>query len=364
MTLFTVAGARAPLRCPDSGMERSAMARYIPILRWKRGERVGIKNLTAKQRENVYPLFVLGESPFVGKEPKNKPPVSAGDAFVSDLKESWGANWCHIDASAAPHAGGGPHPLVAIAKSAAAHGLHFVPATRLGATSNYQAAVKAVSGSAGVALRVTLEEMTSASTWSSSWDHAFKDTDLIVDFAETTSTVHGLGASLVHAFETLHAAGRWRTVTVAGTSMPDNFTGLAKGLHTIPRLEQAIWKKLVAASLPYQVDYGDYATVPLHPPPATIKWGYPINARYTLETEFLICRGVGTTGKGGVDMDVQLLQHAKSIVAYSRRGAIADCWADSRIDQIAKGVQESGNLESWVQIGVNRHIAKVRATIK
>lgn len=340
------------------------MVRYIPVLRWKRGERVGIKNLTPKQRESVYPLFVLGSSPLAGKTPKNKPPIAAPDVFVNDLKECWGTNWCHIDASAVPHSGAGPHPIVAISRSAITQGVSFVPATKLSAPSAYQVAVKSISTSTGVALRVTLGEMTSASTWVPTWIHALKDTDLIVDFEGSVSTVHGLGSALDHAFKTLHDAENWRSVTVVGTSMPDNFTGYSKGLHTIQRLELAIWKRLSAAGLPYQVDYGDYATVPLNPPPATIKWGYPINARYTLETEFLICRGVGTTGKGGVDMNVQLLQHAKSIAAYSKRGSIADCWADTKIGQIATGAKDPGNLESWVQIGVNRHIAKVRATVK
>ena len=98
------------------------------------------------------------------------------------------------------------------------------------------------------------------------------------------------------------------------------------------------------------------------PPPAGIKWGFPINVRYTLPQDFLICRGVSTTGYGGVDMDKQLVGHAKDIVSYSGRHRIS-CWGDGEIDNIASGKTSQGNLETWVQISVNRHIELTRQQI-
>jgi hypothetical protein len=176
-------------------------------------------------------------------------------------------------------------------------------------------------------------------------------------------TVAALGAAVTHTFATLHAANQWRTVTVSGTSMPENFSGYVAGLHTIARAEWNLWQGLAAAALPYRIDYGDYATVATVPAPAGIAWGYPINVKYTLNTDFLICRGVGTTGYGGVDMDRQLLGHAGRIVAYPTRGRIATCWADQKIEDIVSGRDSPGNLESWVQISVSRHIELVRSRL-
>jgi hypothetical protein len=144
--------------------------------------------------------------------------------------------------------------------------------------------------------------------------------------------------------------------------MPENFGGFLAGLHTIPRDEVHLWAALAKAGLPYRIDFGDYATPPIAEPPPAIAWGYPINVRYTLAQEFLICRGVKTTGFGGVDMEPQLIGHAKSIVAYSQRGRI-HCWADDLIDQIAATSQGQGNLETWVHIGINRHIELVRSLL-
>jgi hypothetical protein len=144
--------------------------------------------------------------------------------------------------------------------------------------------------------------------------------------------------------------------------MPENFGGMKAGLHTIERAELALWHQLLQSSLPYRIDYGDYATVPIIPAPSAIAWGYPINVRYTLPTKFLICRGVQTTGEDGVDLDEQLIGHAKSIKKYRSRNRV-DCWSDKTNDKIAEEEEKPGNLETWVKIAVNRHIELVRSTI-
>jgi hypothetical protein len=187
--------------------------------------------------------------------------------------------------------------------------------------------------------------------------------DLIADFSNHVGTVSALGAALDHAFVHFHSGASWRSVTVAGTSMPDNFSGFTAGTHSIQRREFALWQHLSSPGLPYDLDYGDYATVPVNAPPPGIKWGFPINVRYTRVADFLICRGVATTGYGAVDMDVQLLGHAQTIVAAPNRARLAHCWADNQIDQIAAGTAGPGNLESWVRLSVNRHIERVRASL-
>ena len=142
--------------------------------------------------------------------------------------------------------------------------------------------------------------------------------------------------------------------------MPENFMKYDKDdTHLIERLEWTLWQQLISMSLPYRLDYGDYATIAIGPPPADIRWGFPINVRYTLPTQFLICRGVRTRGEGAKDMDKQLIGHAITITNYKKRDRL-DCWADDTIDKIAAKDEKPGNLEYWVQIALNRHITRVR----
>jgi hypothetical protein len=196
--------------------------------------------------------------------------------------------------------------------------------------------------------------------WSRNWPHAPNETDLIVDLEDNVATVSDLGSVLDLAFRNLHGAGKWRSVTVAGTSMPENFGDYeTDDTHLIERVEWTLWQHLIALSLPYQLDYGDYTTVPITGAPSEARAGFPINVRYTLPTQFLICRGVRTRGLGSRDQGTQLTAHAKTIANYRGRNR-ANCWADNTIDKIAARKEGPGGLTHWVTIGVNRHIARVR----
>ena len=338
------------------------MAQYTPILRWKRGERVGVQRLTPAGKTDVTPLFLIAPDQFKEKPATASAPVrSAAEALAAELKTAWGTTPFYLDASALVPSAAHTNPLVDIANAARVIGLQLIPATRLTATAAYQADVLAVAtvDTRGVALRVDMQGLTSAASWTTAWPHALGATDLIADFADQIGVVAALGAAVNTAFSSLHSATLWRSVTVAGSSIPANLTGYAAGLHPIIRSEWSLWDQLNSASLPYQIHFGDYATIPLAAPPAGIDWGFPISVRYTLPGHFLICRGVGTTGFGGVTMDVQLSGHATSITMYAHRNALAHCWGDQRIDAIAGG-GSPGNLESWVQISTNRHIEITR----
>lgn len=335
------------------------------MLRWKRGERWGLRQVRPATKARVRPLFVVGPGQFRGRQPTaSRPAVSAGQTIAQEVANDWGSIPFFMDASSLPPQAVAPHPLIDIAAHCVQLGLQLIPATHLAATPQYQQAVITVAQQQrrGAAIRVDLQGMTSAGTWAPRWPLPLAETDLIVDFGDNVNTVAALGTSLDHAFSSLHGAGQWRTVTVVGTSMPENFSGFIAGLHTIARVELALWQRLSAIGLSYGLDYGDYATVPVIPPPSGIAWGYPINVRYTLPTDFLICRGVGTTGIGAVDMDQQLIGHAQSIVAYAARSPMA-CWADARVDAIAAGAETPSNLEHWVRIGVNRHLELTRLNL-
>ena len=46
--------------------------------------------------------------------------------------------------------------------------------------------------------------------------------------------------------------------------MLENFKGYDQGTFTIERVEYTLWQHLLSLRLPYQLDYGDYATVRLN----------------------------------------------------------------------------------------------------
>lgn len=341
------------------------MARYIPQLRWKRGERNALFNLSPLGKTNVSPLFLLGTDQFKPKKATAlKQPVPASVVIAQDVATCWGSTPFYFDASSIADVSGYPHRFEAIATECRNLGLQMIPATRLGVSKSYLAAVQSIAAidSRGISLRIDLQEMTSLSTWVAGWPFQMQETDLLIDFGDQAGTIATLGDALNIAFRSLHGGSNWRSVTTVGTSMPANFTGMRQGAHTIKRHEKFIWEQLVAFGLPYALDYGDYATVTTAAPPPGIAWGYPISVRYTLTDSFLVCRGVRTKGFGARDQGDQLKDHAKVIVATPNRGALAHCWGDQEIDAIAIGKSPQG-LEHWVHISVNRHIEKIRSIL-
>ena len=338
--------------------------RYVPILRFKSGERTALEKLSAAGRQDVIPLMILAPDQYVGKKATKAAAAIPGPAyFVQQMGYCWGAAPYYLDATELPTTAAG-HPLIAIAAGARVAGRSLIPATTLGATPAYQSAVAATAATdgRGVALRIDLSELSQSANWVPTWPHPLNQTDLVIDLGEV-SAVAALGAAIDPAFAGLAGGATWRTVTLAGTNMPSNFQGVAAGLFPLPRTEYLLWQRLSALGLPYRLDFGDYGTVSLAPAPKGIAWGFPITVKYTLGTSYLICRGVRTTGAGGVDMDVQLIGHAQGIVGYGGRGPLAHCWADGVIDQIAATAITPGGLPQWVGYSANRHIENTRAAI-
>ena len=339
--------------------------RYIPILRWKRGEKRGIKSVPAASAKDVCPLIGVTPETFADQpETISREAVPAWRVFADDIYNHWGARPFYLDASGIEPSARGVHPLIATAKACREDHATLIPAITLDAPTPYEAAVLQVAheDKRGVALKVKLREFTSATQWLPNWPHALNETDLILDLADQVGTIAELGSSLDSAFRNVHRAKEWRTITVAGTSMLENFKGYDQGTFTIERAEYTLWQHLLSLRLPYQLDYGDYATVTIKPPPEKVRWGFPINVRYTLQTQFLICRGVSTTGEGAKEMGEQLIAHAKSIRRYPKRARL-NCWSDSTIDDIAAEKEKPGGLEDWVKIAINRHIERVRADL-
>lgn len=339
--------------------------RYVPILRWKQGERRGLGQLQAAAKSDVVPLFQLAADQYRPPRGNNSLGITPAQAFASEVAQCWGTAPFYLDAAGVPVGSGGTHPLIDLAAASRMVGLNLIPATMLGAPAAYQAAVQAVHAAdgRGAALRVDLAEFSSTAGWASSLPLPLATIDLIADFRSSIGLVNSMGPAVTSTFQALHSGTVWRSVTIAGTSIPGDFSGYAAGLHVLPRVEWALWRALNGAGLPYRLDYGDYATVSLAAPPTGIAWGYPINVKYTLQNAFLVCRGVKTTGRGSILMPPQLVAHANSISSYTGRIPIVNCWADELIDDIASGAQQPGSLETWVRIGVNRHIERVRADL-
>ncbi|HSX60038.1 MAG TPA: hypothetical protein VLF18_07560 [Tahibacter sp.] len=338
---------------------------YFPIVRLMRGERTALTHLSVQGKADVKPIFVIGHDKYRAKAAtSSQPAIAAANVIASQLQAAWGVNEFYLNASLIPD-GQHAHPLADVALACRQIGLAMIPVLPFAATNAYAQACLAAAQTdrRGIMLSVDVPTFASAAQWIGNFNHPIAATDLLLDLGDNIGNFSALGPPAVQMLHQLHGAGSWRAVAIAGTSIPENFSGYGAGIHLLPRAELGFWHNAIQSGLPYRLDFSDYTTVSTAPAPPGISWGFPINAKYTLPSDFLVCRGVGTTGPGAVDMDVQLLAHAQAIRSYPGRTALAHCWADSRIDQIAAGTTGTGNLENWVALAVNRHIEITRHVI-
>ncbi|RUX03790.1 MAG: hypothetical protein EOS71_27180 [Mesorhizobium sp.] len=351
--------------------------KYVPILRWKQGERVALSNLSNAGRIDVTPHLVLLQGQYgdtkVPKQPKAPPknppkipPATASGVFAKQVAEAWGPTKLYLDAADLPGTATAHH-LDNILASANAAGLHIVPSIKTtNAPPSYQAAVaRAVHAhKQGAALRISLSDLTTMPTWIGSWFCPIQETDLIIDLANGVANVLALGAPASQAFANLHQATSWRSVTVAGGNIPAMLSGYTIGQTPLPRAELNLWTALTSAGVGYDLDFGDYATIGPDASTEEIPGPVPINAKYTLHSMFAVFHGVKTKGPGSMDRGLQYRNYAGQIAAMPNRGALAHCWGDAMIDLVNSGPPASpGSPTSWVSFSINRHIELTRSQL-
>lgn len=339
--------------------------RYLPIVRYKSGERTAIANLSPQGRVGVVPVVVLAPEQFVAKKVTKKlAAIPAPSVVAKEIGAMLGNSPFYLDASRLAD-NGAAHPIGNVAAACRALGLNLIPTIPFASTQAYSNECFAVANAdgRGILLSMDVPSFMNAANWVQNYPFAVANTDIMLDLGDSVAGFAGLGNLAVQAFQQLHNATSWRSVILAGTSVPANFAGYPAGQHLLPRTELQLWQNVNAAALAYRLDFADYATVSTAPPPSGISWGFPINAKYSLPNDFLVCRGVATKGPNGIDMGVQLRGHAATIVNYPSRNRLAHCWADAQIDQIASGSISPANLEHWVGLAVNRHIELTRSII-
>ncbi len=142
---------------------------YVPILRWKRGERGALHQLADADKQRLTPLIELPPSLFTLE-------YDAGDQYLrsmliraaGDIRKVWGPRPAFCDLGLMPpraEAAGGRHPVSLLWEYARRQRLHLIPVTGLRRSPRYQSAVTRVIAEAGsgACIRLASEQLYSAS---------------------------------------------------------------------------------------------------------------------------------------------------------------------------------------------------------
>lgn len=341
---------------------------YVPILRWKRGERGALKELADTDKQRVTPLIELPPSLFTLE-------YDAGDQDLrgvliratGDIRKTWGTRPAFCDLGLMPpraEATGGDHPVTLVWEYARRQRLNLIPVTGLRRSQRYQSAVTRVIGQAGsgVCIRLTSEQLDSA-TFRSDLSGLMAScrvqpgtVDLVID----RRAVNDLSRPIGELLRRLPTVSEWRTLTVAGGSFPRDLSGFAVGQHRHPRLEWRMWTREVldAEGVERRVTFADYTTqhaVFAEPPRQA---NFSASIRYTSTDYWVVMRGEGVFNDDSAGF-AQWPANASLLCERQEFCGPRFSAGDSYIASHTVLGASTGNAESWLRAGVNHHITFV-----
>jgi len=358
---------------------------YIPILKWRAAEKGALLKLKKDDKSLITPLveFIMPQpSSDGGKTPKdllNKSIEKFSDNLsnmADQVMKYWGNNAIFIDVQLID----GSIRAEAL-KKILEHGqqlnIFMIPVITIipvvGFESDTQTRQVAIEFSQkskhGLCLRITDSNFREKSL-SSDIENFLrnnklnaKDIDLLVDFKiiDEKTSVNSLEVKI----NSIPKIAEWRTFIVAGGSFPEDLSHLEKhNQHNIPRLDWAIWKDLLN-KLKRRPSFADYLIqYPIYLP-KTSAFNPSASIRYTLEDEWVIVRGEGLRNPKGAGFkqypaQAQILANQKKIFKGEDFSA-----GDAYIAEKAKDIKtkKTGNPKTWLEAGINHHVALVVAQI-
>src|SRR2546425_1691664 len=232
---------------------------YVPILRWKQGEQIALRELYPRDRSAMTPLVEIPKD-----YDKNL------DDTVKSIAKSWGSNAMFFDVFAIAINNGlrwGSNPVTELFNRARDLGLGLIPTTGLKTNAEIQTALRKVvakdqRGSCLRLFRANLAKPTLRSELESLASHLElkpNSMDLVLDLQIFSSA----NQNFAMFCEALPNLADWRTLTIVSGAFPEDLTGLSVGQHSLPRHDWLSWRDQVLNTLPRRPTYGDYAT--LHP---------------------------------------------------------------------------------------------------
>lgn len=358
---------------------------YVPILRWKKAERLALKELRDEDRVRITPLIEITPKSFnaprsganAGKKPDARTVL---EEQAKTLLESWRNAPFFLDLGliefSVPLISGVRHPLACIADVALGYKLAIVPVTGIARKGPYQCAIAEIiqKHGCGVCFRLTPGEVLAAKFRTRI--EALLDrlgleksnVDLLLDY----QTFAPDNPSLKNLLDRVPALPAWRSFTVARGAFPENLGKCQLGENRILRDDWLSWKAQFFddATTHRRASFSDY----------TIQWGAykepvegcnpSVSVRYTLEDEWLVMRGEAPVSKATSKTSEtrpgreQWYGHAQLLCEDAQLFYGEDfSEGDKYIFQKSLRQGGTGNYETWLRAGINHHMTVVARQI-
>ncbi len=334
---------------------------YVPVLKWRKGEKLALRNLPDQLQKSIIPLIELVNDE--GDDPEDLP---------NDISKFW-RRTAYLDVRYRPK-NFARRALDNIVSNN--QDIDIIPVVSLNSQQIIREGIKNVVGAYnnGFALMIIIKQDLDFSLFIEEVKLKLKyfaiaknKVDLIVDFGYLEGKTQTYKTVLEKIADTI-SFDDWRNVIVAAGSFPPNLEGFRPNEdNLLNRTELELWKKNKTIC-GRNIVYSDYTVRN----PDNISKGFSrgsISVRYTLENDFQVFRGTQE------DKPFKYLVHAMNIrELYSDAYSESYCWGDEAITEKANqlkrcldsgtnpetyGEFSPGNSTGWVAWSVNHHITVV-----
>lgn len=339
----------------------SFVKKYVPILKWKRGERIAFRNLSPSIKNNMIPLFNIMKNETI-------------EAFIKNTSRDWGIKIpfyvdFHSDFIKKRKLEVNSF-MQALLENAINSNLYIIPVITTARDIDFMHIINSKFDALtnGYAIRINTKDF-------DNFDNNIKEIiyeinninnkkiDLIIDLAsvelpkEVLCTLSNIVDSIIEKSKRFN----FSNIILGGSSFPQYLIGLKKyQISSIVRKEWIIWNE-VHKKNPFVI-YADYG--PDDPFELDLSDGATIipTIRYTFDDYWYIFRGEYNPARPrDYSQFHKLSQQLINNAIYCGKGY---SWGDKKIYDCAKkeciGINcNHGNLESWVQIATNHHVTYI-----
>ena len=328
---------------------------YMPVLKWKQGEQLALRNFTPELRAHLLPLIELIDS----KE--------SGDAGVDAqigkfAKELGHAGHAHgaVALDLSLHSAAAKATLKLLKRSANELEKKSVPLVpvltpQILAGADAELALLKSFPRAVLRLNIDLILPEQIEGFATKAIAHVPEVHLLLDMASIVGTdPQGKWAEASIYVQAAYDWAKAASITLAGGSFPYNLMGIKPGTIRVPRVERQVWSTAVKNRTFKSLRFGDYAvTNPVPLPPIDPKMINPSAAiRYALQQEWMLIKGTGTrtAGRG------QYNDLCRLLILEDYYAGEDFCYGDASYHKHAQKGASSGSPMSWRRDATSHHL--------
>lgn len=341
--------------------------RYMPILKWKQGEQLALRNLSSGQWKGISPLVELAaiDAAPVGAALRAALPSYLDKAAAKMINSIPGqipvcVDSCYVSPSY-------PRQLnllmVICAYLQKKKSIDIVPvinATEIEALDTLSAThIDFLKGLTSVVLRLRIDQIDSSQVSASIEALRVvgikrKNIHLLIDQYSLVGRQPAECLGAVSPYLKQAAAAKCGSLTIGGGSFPVNLMGITQGVSDIPRVEWKIWELLKSSDEYPGLRYADYAVTNPAPPPELdpTKINMSITIRYAANGFWRLYKGRGF--KSGVPGEYRNL--SALLVMDPVYSGEKFSYGDRQYMAASGGGDRNGNPMSWRKEATSHHV--------